>query len=548
MPTSKTSPDFSAIRSWLRNQSPADLLRSAQAEQIRRATEAALRAEAEKGEVSLYTFVKLAWRVLEPDTPFVDGWHIEAICRHLEAVTDGKITRLLINVPPGSSKSLIVSVFWPAWEWGPKNRPHLRYLSTSYKDDYVKRDTRRTRDLVMSEWYQRLWGDRVHLTRTAETSFENSARGNREGATFNSLTGGRGDRVLVDDPHSVDSAESELERAAVTRRFRESVPSRVNDPIRSAIVIIMQRLHEADVSGVIASLKLPYVHLMIPMEFEPERACVTHIGSTEFWRDPRTQDGELMCPERWPREIIEQEKINQGPYAWSGQYQQRPAPRGGAMIREEWLQWYEKPPARSTLKIYMASDYAVSENQGDYTVHGVFGVDPMDRIFVLDWWRGQATSLGWIEELFRLVKKWEPAIVAEESGQIIKSLGPVIQKLQRERKCYFSRRQYVSHQKKDVRAQGIRARLEMGMVYFPIVDPENPDQYGWVTDLVYELVRFPAVAHDDQVDVMSLLGRMLNALGKGHEEPAPEPPLVVGPNTYTIQELIKSQPKPSRRI
>lgn len=489
--------------------------------------------------------MQLAWRVLEPETPFVHGWHLEAICRHLEAVTDGRITRLLINVPPGSMKSLLVSVFWPAWEWGPKNRPNLRYLTTSYKDDYVTRDTRKMRDLVMSEWYQRLWGDRVTLVRTGETSFSNTRLGGREGVTFNSLTGGRGDRVILDDPHSVDTAESEADRLTVTRRFRESVPSRINDPARSAIVVIMQRLHEEDVSGTILKLGLPYVHLRIPMEFEAENRCVTMVNGVEFWRDPRMVDGELMCPERWPPEIIAQEKINQGTYAWAGQYQQRPAPRGGGMFKEAWLKWYAQPPARQNLQTYISCDYATEENVGDYTVFGVFGIDPRRDIYVLDWWRGQTTSLVWMNELFRLVRKWDPAAVIEEQGQIIKSVGPFIREKMSRDNLFFSRRQFVSHVGKDVRAQGIRARIEMGTFYLPIA---SEGRYPWVADLIHELTHFPAVAHDDQVDVLSLLGRMLATLVKGKDDPPPVKPLVVHPETPTFLEAMKRQPKPSTRI
>lgn len=282
--------------------------------------------------VRLSGFVKEAWHVLQPETPYVHGWHIDAICGHLEAISDGRINRLLINVPPGTMKSLLVSVFWPAWEW--TTRPSLSYLTTSYSEGYVKRDSRRMRDLVGSEWYQSLWGDKVRLARTAEISFENTARGFREGKPFASLTGGRGDRVIIDDPHSTETAESQTERDNTARIFRESVPTRLNDPVRSAIVVIMQRLHEADISGQILALKLGYVHLMLPMEFEPERACATSIG----FRDPRTADGELLFPERFPREVVERDKVPMGSYAVAGQFQQRPTPREGGMFKRSWFE------------------------------------------------------------------------------------------------------------------------------------------------------------------------------------------------------------------
>ena len=287
---------------------------------------------------TLAGFVREAWHVLEPTQPYIHGWHIDAICSHLEAITNGTFlemglsNRLLINVPPGTMKSLLVSVLWPAWEWGPMAMPGMRYLSTSYSDSYVKRDSRRMRDLIKSEWYQSLWPE-VHLSREGESSFANDKTGFREGVPFSSMTGGRGDRVIIDDPHSTETAESPAERQRTTRIFRESVPSRVNDPERSAIVVIMQRLHEDDVSGQIIKLGLGYQHLMLPMKYEPERACRTALN----FEDPRSYEGELLFPERFPPEVLERDQKALTDYAVSGQYQQRPVPREGGMFKRDWF-------------------------------------------------------------------------------------------------------------------------------------------------------------------------------------------------------------------
>ena len=273
---------------------------------------------------TLAGFIREGWHLVEPLMPLVWNWHIDALCDHLEAVTRGEITRLLINVPPGTMKSLIVSVFWPAWEWGPAGLAGLRYFTTSYIIDLAERDSRKMRDLVASEWFQERWGATCTLTRTGEIDFENNSMGWRKAMAFTSLTGGRGDRVIIDDPHSVKTAESIVQREHVIRTFRESVPSRVMDPQTSAIVIVMQRLAEEDVSGVAIKLGLGYVHLMLPMEFERDRACETRIG----FKDPRTYDGEPLFPERWPREVIERDKRTLGAFAWAGQYQQRPQAQG----------------------------------------------------------------------------------------------------------------------------------------------------------------------------------------------------------------------------
>lgn len=281
---------------------------------------------------SLAGFIREAWHILEPDAKLQWNWHLDAICSHLEAITNGLITRLLINVPPGSSKSLIVSVFWPAWEWTQAGKRSYRYIATAFNEGPVKRDTRKSRDLIMSEWYQSLWPE-VVMVRTAELSFANSDTGSREGVAFGSLTSQRGDRLIIDDPHSTETAESPVERATTTRKFREGALNRLNDQAKSAIVIIMQRLHSDDISGTIISLKMGYVHLMLPMEFEVERRCETEIG----FIDPRTYDGELLDPGRFPQSEIDKLKRDTTQYAYAGQYQQRPTAREGGLFKREWF-------------------------------------------------------------------------------------------------------------------------------------------------------------------------------------------------------------------
>jgi len=280
---------------------------------------------------TLTGFIRDAWHVLEPDTPYVHGWYIDAIAEHLEAVTRGEIPRLAINIPPAHAKSLITSVLWPAWEWGPVAATSRRWLTTSWNEKYVKRDCRKMRDLVESEWYRALWP--VELIRAAELSFENSARGAREGVAFSGLTSGRGDRLVIDDPHSTEQAESPADRARTCRIFLESAPLRINDVQKSAIVVIMQRLHSNDVCGVIETRDLDYVRLILPLEFEPARRCQTCIG----FQDPRTYDGELLFPERFPRAQVDQIKATMGSFAAAGQLQQRPVPREGGMFKREWF-------------------------------------------------------------------------------------------------------------------------------------------------------------------------------------------------------------------
>lgn len=305
---------------------------------------------------TLRGFVEEGWRVLEPRARFIGGWHIDAICDHLEAVRAGHITRLNINVPPGSMKSLLVSVLFHAWEWGPCGMRSMRYLSTSFNDGPVKRDMGKTLRLIQSPWYQTLWPD-VRLTRTAVHSFANSDTGSRDGVAFGSLTSQRGDRLMIDDPHSTETAESETERLATTRKFREGALDRLNDLVLSAIINIMQRLHQDDIAGVIQSMpELGFVNLIIPMRFEPARKCIVRLGDAPelqpgepdprpiFWQDPREHDGELMAPERFPAEAVDKLEIGKGDYAFAGQYQQRPAPREGGMFKVDQIEIVDHAP------------------------------------------------------------------------------------------------------------------------------------------------------------------------------------------------------------
>ena len=328
--------------------------------------------EKEACERSLAEFVRRAWSQLEPGAPYIHGWHIDFLCAHLEAITDGvridgkPYNRLLANIPPGMMKSMLVSVFWPAWEWGPRNKPWLRIIAVSHKlEGVADRDSLRMRRLITSDWYRSMWGDRVILTtdQNQRNRYENTAGGWRHATASGSVTGLRGDRVIIDDPHSVDGANSDAERQSVGTWFREAVPTRLNNPRKSAIVVIMQRLHEADVSGLIlegdrpgASSDFGYDYIMLPMRFDPARKCVTKLG----YADPRTERDELLFPERFPLWVVERDERILGPYAVAGQFQQTPVPRGGGIILDAWWQLWEH-------KEYPPMDFIIASLDSAFT-------------------------------------------------------------------------------------------------------------------------------------------------------------------------------------
>lgn len=451
----------------------------------------ALREEANaKYHNNLSVFIKDAWHVVEPLTTYIHGWHIDAMSEHLMAITAGQINRLLINVPPGMMKSLTTNVFWPAWMWSAQTLTHYRYLCAAHQKDLATRDNVKMRRLVMSEWYKNRWGQDVVLVddQNAKTKFENTAGGWREASAANAMTGSRGDIVMIDDPHNVKGAESKAKRESTNEWFLETVPTRLNNPKKSAIAVIMQRLHSRDVSGVILAKELNYTHLMLPMEFEKSRRCVTSIG----WSDPRTEENELLFPEQFPAEVVERDKKVLGEYATAGQLQQRPAPREGGIIKKEWIKIVPRATfPRSYPIIVQSYDTAFKTGQtNDYTVGLTIGF-ANDSYWVLGRIKGRFEYPELINRIKLNFGFHKPNVVLIEdkaSGQ------SAIQSLKKETSLPIKAIKVDSD--KETRVHAISFLFENSKVNFP--DEE------WVKDYIEVITEFPNGAYDDDVDATSM--------------------------------------------
>ena len=309
--------------------------------------------ESERCEGSLIEFFACAWPQFDP-APVKINWHHELIADHLEAVCRGEIRKLLISVPPRCSKTSLVNVCWPAWIWaqreiGPLSGPQVRFMCISYGQTLSIDIATTARRLVMGQWYQRHWGKRVELLedQASKENFGTRAGGFRLATSMGGATLGRGgDIKILDDPNSVQQAESDIEREQAIRTYDEALSTRETDPSTAAEVIIMQRLHDRDIAGhVITNRSDNLVHVCLPMEFDERRLCVTPWG-----RDPRTEDGELLWPEQFPAEIVERRKRQLGPYAAAGQFQQSPVSRGGNIIQRAWWRlWPEDYPEAGIL-------------------------------------------------------------------------------------------------------------------------------------------------------------------------------------------------------
>lgn len=303
-------------------------------------------------EERLIDFIRLMWPVVEPGRPFTRGWAIDAICEHLEAVTNGDIKRLLINVPPGFMKSLATCVFWPAWEWGPRNRADLRYLFASYVSSLSITNNMKLRRLVESDVYQEYWGERVVLQadQNAKTMFENTRMGFALATSVGgAVMGKRGDRAILDDPNNTKDVDSDAKLEEALQFVTEVLPTRMNDEQTFAQVTIMQRTGERDVAGHLIANKLIDAHLCIPMEWRRGHPFIAYADKPTpiGWTDPRTTDGELAFPERFGPQGVARLKLelrsHGGDYAEAGQLDQLPIPRGGGMFSEEWLDRFCEP-------------------------------------------------------------------------------------------------------------------------------------------------------------------------------------------------------------
>lgn len=348
-----------------------------------------------RAELSLYEFAKQAWPHVEQGRPLVDGYCLQAVCEHLQAVTQGQITRLVINIPPGCSKSMTTNVLWPTWEWGPASLPAHRYISASVEQGLATRDLVRGRELLLSDWYQDRWPISMTDDQDEKTHYQNTKGGWRKSVGVRgTLIGYRGDRIIIDDPHDPLTAESELRRNEVIRWGTETVPTRLNNDDESAIVLVMQRLHEQDLSAVYLESG-DWVHLMLPMEFEAARKCSTVVEwnpDGEGWRpfeDWRTEDTELLWPELKSRDAVDRLKrtlsSQGGNYAVDSQLQQRPTSRGGTLFKRDDFQIWDGPSTPKVSKRVRGWDLAASKSSRSAFTAGVrMALLPDGRVIVED--------------------------------------------------------------------------------------------------------------------------------------------------------------------
>jgi predicted phage terminase large subunit-like protein len=458
------------------------------------------------GGISLADFVRESWHVLEPSIALDWSWHLDAICYHAqELLMDWmrhqrdpayvqRVQNLLINVPPGSGKSRLISVCMPAWMW--TKWPSWRAIFISANPRVALRDSVFCRDLIESDWYQKRfqppWS--LRIDQSAKSNYWNTAGGMRLAFGVGSkVTGDRADFLGLDDLNDATEVESQTLRDYVNDRWDNAIYNRVNDLTTSTRLGIQQRLAEDDWSGHVLRSN-EWEHLCIPQEWEEE-----HRKTTAFdWTDPRSIKGDLMMPKRFPIGILTKEKARLGSYGYAGQHQQRPVPREGGMIKGGWFGRYMIAPEYPELIVQSWDTAYKGAKLNDPWVCQTWAVYD-GEFYLLETVRKRMEYPEGKRCAGELALKWEPHLILIEdkgSGQsLIQDLREGIDpgnNLLR----YFSIIPVIPIADKITRMSVESAAIEAGRVYLPQDAP-------WLADFESEVLTFPAVKHDDQVDCLS---------------------------------------------
>jgi predicted phage terminase large subunit-like protein len=449
-------------------------------------------------ERSLKHFIEQAWPIVEPAYDYRSNWHIDAICDHLQAVRNSEIQQLLINVSPRCMKSLTCAVFFPAWVW--TEEPVAKYLYSSYAQSLSTRDSMKMRRLVKSKWYQDKWKITFEQDENNKTKYQNQYTGYRLATSVGGMnTGEGGDYIFADDPHNVIEGESDAKRKAAIEWWDESMSSRLNDPKTGRRVVIMQRVHEVDLAGHLIESG-DWVHLCLPMEFNPKKKCFIEVTGFE---DPRTEDGELMWPSHiGPKERDRLEK-NLRAYGWAGQYNQDPIPRKGTMLDVDLIEVRISPSAKIK-KVLRCWDKAGTEGAGARTAGVKGAILANGRFCILDVKKGQ-----WAASKRNKVMKQTAVLDGKKVRIWIEQEGGSGGKESAENsvKELAGYRAYAESPKgdKEMRAEPFAIQIAANNVEVIRGD--------WTDEYLEEVRKFPVGKFKDQVDATSLLLKKLTDTG-----------------------------------
>lgn len=410
---------------------------------------------------------------------YIPAPHHNLIAQKLEAVASGNIKRLMITMPPRHGKSELASRRFPAWFLG--NNPDKQIIAASYNSDLSNDFGREVRNIVNSEEFARLFDVKLAQDSQAANRWHTDKHGVYVAAGVGTAITGRGANILlIDDPFKDRAeADSEVRREHVWNWYTSTAYTRLMPD--GAVVVINTRWHDDDLSG----------RLLAQQEDGGDKWEVLSLPAIDTY-------GNALWPDWYPIDRLREIQSVLPARDWNSLYQQNPIPDDGDYFKSAWFGEYDTLP--DGLVFYGASDGAVTDGGGDFTEHGIFGIDANKNIYVVDWWRGQTTADIWIDAMCSLILAHKPQIWFGEKGVIQKALEPYMIQRMTELNAFCRIEWLASVADKPSRARTIQGMASMGKVYFP-------KNAVWKGDILAQLLRFPAGKHDDAVDVFSLIGR-----------------------------------------
>ncbi len=477
-----------------------------------------------KAEFSLYEFVKQAWPIMEGKTPFIDSWHIGAIAEHLEACANREIRNLLINIPPRTSKSSLISVAFPAWVW--IHNHEEKFMYASYATSLATEHSLKCKRLVESDWYQERWRHLFQLAKDqkAKSFFENNKNGYRISTSVGAASTGRGASILIcDDPNSAGEGASDVKRDGTNSWWDQVWSTRLNNPKKDVKIVVQQRIHEQDISGHILDndTDKEWIKLILPMEFEEKRrSCTIVLPSTngQIWCDPRIKEGELLSSDRFAIKEINQYKQDLGSYGYAGQYQQRPSPEEGGIIKKPWFQWWKDTTPPDIEFVLQSWDTALTaKDMSAYSACTTWGIfydeNYIENAILLSMWRDRIEYPELRERVKRLYFDYRDT--GKERNPIFKgrpvdmclieakaSGDPLIQDLAAAgiRAMPFVPNKYGD---KIARVRLITPLIEGGRVWIPARPPSYERLLPFADTFLESVATFPNSDSRDLVDTMA---------------------------------------------
>jgi predicted phage terminase large subunit-like protein len=435
------------------------------------------------------SFVELVFQYLNPQTPYLRNWHIEVMAAKLEACRRGECRRLIINIPPRYLKSICASVAFTAWYLG--HHPSGQIMNVTYAQDLSEKFARDTLAVMQAEWYQELFATRLAAPRPSAQEFATTENGFRKATSVGGVITGRGaDIIIIDDPLKPDEALSDTERKKVNQWMGQTLYSRQNDKQTGVIILIMQRLHEDDLTAhVLAQEDWEHVRFPAIAEEDEEQVIQTPLyGTQRFTR----RHGEALHPAREPIDKLEELKRILGEYTFASQYQQRPAPLGGGLVKEHWFKHYhdwERPEKFDW--VFQSWDTANKPDElANYSVCTTWGVRAKN-LYLLEVFRRQVNYPDLKRAVRELHARYKPVAVLIEDRA---SGTQLLQELKND--GMYAATACKPEGDKVMRLHAQTAMIEGGFVYLPASAP-------WLAQYLHELTTFPNSKYSDQVDSTS---------------------------------------------